>query len=307
MPALFHRATSGLSTIPPPAALAGAGASAESGIPTFRGAGGLWRSFPPEALATPQAFARRPSLVWEFYSWRREVVAACRPNRAHHALAALERRLAADGRGASFTLITQNVDRLHKAAGSSHIIELHGSIWDVCRAGRGGRKASRCWEDRTQPLCPALAGRGAPDGDASPAADIPLGLLPHDAEGHLLRPGVVWFNEQLDPSVLAAAEEATASCDLFITAGTSAVVYPAAGFAQSAAANGATVAEFNLEATPHASFCKFAFQGRAGDLLPAAFGVEAEVEAAMRAQQAAYQQGAVGKGSSALAGSDSQL
>lgn len=103
------RATSGLSTIPPPAALAGAGVSAESGIPTFRGAGGLWRSFPPEALATPQAFVRRPSLVWEFYSWRREVVAACRPNRAHHALAALERRLAADGRGASFTLITQNV------------------------------------------------------------------------------------------------------------------------------------------------------------------------------------------------------
>ena len=86
-----------------------AGVSAESGIPTFRGAGGLWRSFPPEALATPQAFVRRPSLVWEFYSWRREVVAACQPNRAHHAIAALERRMAGDGHGAGFMLITQNV------------------------------------------------------------------------------------------------------------------------------------------------------------------------------------------------------
>ncbi|KAL4451674.1 hypothetical protein ABPG75_007336 [Micractinium tetrahymenae] len=207
--------------------LTGAGVSAESGVPTFRSAGGLWRDFEPGALATPQAFVRRPSLVWEFYSWRREVVAACLPNRAHHAIAALERRLAAEGRGASFTLITQNVDRLHQAAGSSHIIELHGSIWDVCRTGRRGLKASRCWEDRRQPLCPALAGRGTPDGDASPAAVIPSDQLPHDAEGHLLRPGVVWFNEQLDPAVLDAAEQATAACDLVITAGTSAVVYPA--------------------------------------------------------------------------------
>lgn len=166
-------------------------------------------------------------------------------------------------------------------------LPLPRSIWDVCRAGHRGLKASACWEDRRQPLAPALAGRGAPEGDASPAADIPADQLPHDEEGHLLRPGVVWFNEALDPHTLEAAEAATAACDLFVTAGTSALVYPAAGFAAEAAARGAAVAEFNLERTPHASsgICRFAFEGKAGDLLLAAFGVEAEVEAAMRAQQ----------------------
>ncbi|PSC69521.1 NAD-dependent deacylase sirtuin-mitochondrial-like [Micractinium conductrix] len=272
--------------------LTGAGVSAESGIPTFRGADGLWRNFDPGELATQQAFLRRPSLVWEFYSWRREVAAACRPNCAHHAIAALERRLAA--RHASFTLVTQNVDRLHQEAGSNNVVELHGSIWDVCVAGRGARKAGPCWEDRCQPLAPSLAGRGAPDGDASPAADLPLEQLPRDASGRLLRPGVVWFGEALDPAVLKAAEEATASCDLFITAGTSAVVYPAAGFAEAAAERGAAVAEFNLEPTPATDLCHWQFRGKAGDLLPAAFRVEAEVAGAMQAQlqqQATMQSG----------------
>lgn len=206
---------------------AGAGVSAESGIPTFRGSAGLWRSHDPRQLATPSAFVRSPSLVWEFYHWRRDVAAACRPNRAHYALAALEARLAAEGH--RLTLISQNVDRLHQAAGSRSVIELHGrwvgrcgaagaapaspaqggtraasvcappnplpapglprcSIWDVCVAGRGGQKASPCWEDRTQPLCPALAGRGAPADHAAP--DIPTPQLPHDARSRLLRPGV---------------------------------------------------------------------------------------------------------------------
>ncbi|KAI7836538.1 hypothetical protein COHA_009603 [Chlorella ohadii] len=254
--------------------LTGAGVSAESGIPTFRGAQGLWRSFDPMALATPQAFVRNPGLVWEFYSWRRDVAAACAPNRAHYAIAALERQLRQQGR--RLTLITQNVDRFHQQAGSQGVIELHGSIWDVCVAGRGGRKAGPCWEDRRQPLCAGLAGRGAPDAHNAP--DIPEQDLPQDEQGRLLRPGVVWFNEALDPSVLQAAEAATTSCDLFITAGTSAVVYPAAGFAQMAAAQGAAVAEFNLEATDATGLCQFAFQGVAGELLPKAFGVEADVE-----------------------------
>lgn len=116
---------------------------------------------------------------------------------------------------------------LGPACSSLHHSLPHRSIWDVCVAGRGGRKAGPCWEDRRQPLCPGLAGRGAPDAHNAP--DIPEQDLPHDEQGRLLRPGVVWFNEALDPHVLQAAEVATASCDLFITAGTSAVVYPAAG------------------------------------------------------------------------------
>lgn len=103
--------------------------SAESGIPTFRGAGGLWRNFPPEALATPQAFVRRPSLVWEFYSWRREVVAACQPRRAHHAIAALERRMAGDGHGAGFTLVTQNVGGREEAGRR----QLQCQVLSACR------------------------------------------------------------------------------------------------------------------------------------------------------------------------------
>lgn len=244
------------------------------------------------------------------------MAAGCQPNPAHYAIAALQRRLESEGR--RFTLITQNVDRLAQAAGSTDVLELHGrqgwgatdalrctmwhgrdrsrsweealrlrahlacSIWDVCRAGKRGRKASRCWEDRRQPLVPSLAGRGAPDGDPSAAADLPLDQLPHDDEGRLLRPGVVWFNEQLDAAVLAAAEAATAACDLFITAGTSAVVYPAAGFAHRAKRLGAAVAEFNLDTTGATGICDFAFQGRAGELLPAAFGVEEEVQEALR-------------------------
>lgn len=255
--------------------LAGAGISAESGIPTFRGAGGLWRKYDSARLATARAFVQRPSLVWEFYHWRRCVAARCRPNPAHYAMAALEQRLAALGR--RLTLVTQNVDRLHQQAGSKAVLELHGSIWDVCRADRGGLKDGSCWEDRRQPLAPALAGRGAPDPDLDAEPDIPTSALPQDGEGRLLRPGVVWFGETLDPAALASAEEAVAGCDLFVTAGTSAVVYPAAGFAEQVAARGVPVAEFNLETSGSSSLCTFAFRGRAAELLPAALGVEAEV------------------------------
>lgn len=148
-------------------------------------------------------------------------------------------------------------------------------------AGRGGRKASPCWEDRRQLLCPALAGRSAPDAHAAP--DIPTADLPHDDKGHLLRPGVVWFEEQLDPAVLDTAEAAAAACDLFISCGTSAVVYPAAGFAQLAAERGrALVAEFNLEPTPATGLCDFSVQGKAGDTLPVWLGVEEAVARLMQ-------------------------
>eukprot|EP00887_Chlorella_sp_A99_P001843 scaffold19.g1843.t1 len=218
-------------------AITGAGVSAESGIATFRGAGGLWRTYQAASLATPQAFVRTPSLVWE------------------------------------------NVDRFHQQAGSRSVVELHGSIWDVCPAGRRGAKVGPCREDRAQPLCAALAGRGAPDPAAAELPPIPTDLLPHDAQGRLLRPGVVWFGEALDPAVLDAAEAAVEACDLFITAGTSAVVYPAASFAEAAAGRGVPVAEFNLEPSGSSGLCSFSFQGRAGELLPAALGVEAEAAA----------------------------
>lgn len=234
-------------------------------------------------LATPTAFVRDPSTVWEFYHWRREVVSRCQPNPAHVALAAFERRAAAAGQ--AFTLVTQNIDRLHQAAGSSRVVEMHGSLWDVCVATPAGFRdpAKQPWEDRRQPLVPALAGTGAPDGSA---ADIPVDELPHDEQGRLLRPGVVWFNENLDEATVDAIEEELAACDLLLIIGTSSVVFPAAGYAPEVARRGAPVVEINLEPTDNSSICSLTFQGRAGELLPELLGVsdEPDVAAAVAAQ-----------------------
>ncbi|DBA84941.1 TPA: NAD-dependent protein deacylase sirtuin-5, mitochondrial [Trebouxia sp. C0005] len=240
--------------------------------------------------ATPEAFVRDPSLVWEFYHWRREVVSRSKPNKAHFALAALEKRCKDEGK--KLTLITQNIDRLHQAAGSKSIIELHGSLWDVCRADMQGYWSDdqKPWEDRTQPLVPALQGQGAPDVEKH--ANIPLKKLPHDSQGQLLRPGVSQqdyayqlgynpavnsasenftpyrFGEGLDPDVLAEAAEALQTCDLFMTIGTSSVVYPAAGFAAQIAARGVPLAEVNLDTSGATDICKYVFQGKAGEILP---------------------------------------
>jgi NAD-dependent deacetylase len=215
--------------------LTGAGISAESGIPTFRGAGGLWRNFRPEDLATPEAFARDPLLVWEWYNWRREIIARAEPNPAHRALAKLE------AVKPHFTLITQNVDGLHDAAGSRRILKLHGDIWrlrcTVCGAD---------WIDRSVPL---------------------RALPPLCACGGLARPAVVWFGEMLPREILREAERA-AEADVFLLIGTSAVVYPAAGLVPSAKAAGATVMEINLEPTFFSGIVDFAFRGQAGELLP---------------------------------------
>ncbi|GBF92617.1 hypothetical protein Rsub_05231 [Raphidocelis subcapitata] len=272
------------------AVLTGAGVSAESGVPTFRGSSGLWRKYDPEMLATPQAFARDPSLVWEFYHYRRAVAAAARPNAAHFALAAFQRRAATEG--VSVELITQNVDGLHQAAGSPGVVELHGSVWNVCRASPTGHKAGPCWEDRTQPLVPALEGCGDPNG---PGVDIPEEDLPHDAEGRLLRPGVTWFNENLDEAVAERVEKVLDACDLFLIAGTSAVVYPAAGYAPHVAARGKPVVEVNLEPTGNSRVCALTFKGRAGLLLPRLLGVQDDgaVRAAMAATAAQEQPGAL--------------
>ncbi len=217
--------------------MTGAGISAASGVPTFRGAGGLWRSFRAEDLATPEAFARDPRLVWEWYDWRRARIAGGQPNAAHGALAAWSAH-------PGFTLITQNVDGLHERAGTRGVIRFHGSIWEL-------RCASRCgappWEDRT----PALT-------DLPPRCVRCRGLA---------RPGVVWFGESIDPQVLERCTAATA-CDVFLSVGTSSIVYPAAGLVHAARANGAFTVEINPAATEAASALDLAIAMPAEEALP---------------------------------------
>ena len=202
--------------------MTGAGVSAASGVPTFRGSTGLWRNFRAEDLATPEAFARDPRTVWEWYDWRRQGIARCLPNRAHEILASWSRRFP------GFTLITQNVDGLHERAGTDPVLRMHGSIWDVS-CWNGCDAAPPRWRDETVPfteLPPACAHCGGP-----------------------LRPGVVWFGEPLDPEVVGACLDAT-RCDVFFTIGTSAVVYPAAGLVDHARRHGAITVEVNPESTP---------------------------------------------------------
>jgi NAD-dependent deacetylase len=212
--------------------LTGAGVSAASGVPTFRGPGGLWRNFRPEELATPQAFARDPRLVWEWYDWRRSLIAACRPNRAHEVLAGWSRRFA------HFALITQNVDGLHEAAGThgTHgVVRMHGSIWDV-RCARPCTAGATPWRDDSGRSRPAKI----------PGSPVAVPECPHC--GGLVRPAVVWFGEMLDPVIVSRAAAATA-CDVFFAVGTSAVVYPAAGLLHEAKQHGAFTVEINPDVT----------------------------------------------------------
>jgi len=218
------------------AVLTGAGISAESGIPTFRGPGGLWRQNRPEDLATPQAFARNPRLVWEWYDWRRGFIARAEPNAGHRALVRLEQRKE------SFTLITQNVDGLHDLAGSRKVLKVHGDIWQV-RCISCGRQT----EDRRVPL---------PD------------LPPRCACGGMLRPAVVWFGESLPPREWREAEEAARTADVFLVVGTSALVWPAAGLIETARGGGAKIIEVNPEATPFSSGAHASLRGAAGAILP---------------------------------------
>ena len=216
--------------------LTGAGISAESGLPTFRGPGGLWRNFRPEQLATPEAFHRDPQLVWEWYDWRRSVHAKCEPNAGHRALAQLEARTA------NFILITQNVDSLHERAGSRRIIHLHGSLWRV-----------RCM------VC----------GGEEENAQVPLDPLPpRCACGGMMRPDVVWFGEALPQAAIEKAMQAAYSADVFLVVGTSSVVYPAAALPQVAKQHGARVIEVNLEATELSLLADLSLRGKCGEILP---------------------------------------
>ena len=209
--------------------LTGAGISAESGIPTFRGAGGLWRNFRAEELATPEAFARDPKLVWEWYESRRGIIAQAQPNAGHYAVA-------------KFTIVTQNVDRLHQRAGANRVLELHGSIWTV--------RCTRCGFET--------------DDDRVPLPEIP----PQCRCGGMLRPGVVWFGEGLPSAVWDNALQAVEACDVLLVAGTSAVVYPAASLAPLAKLAGATVIEINPDETALSHAVDFSVRGQSGEVLP---------------------------------------
>jgi NAD-dependent deacetylase len=218
------------------AVLTGAGISAESGVPTFRGADGLWGNYNAMDLATPEAFARDPELVWRFYNWRRDLISRITFNPAHKALAELEKRIP------RFTLITQNVDGLHVKAGSRNIIEIHGNLWKV-----------RCVE------CSVILLDESRN----------MGHLPRCNQcGGLLRPHVVWFGESLDPEILNQAFQASGSCQVMIAIGTSAVVQPAASLAMEAKRAGALVAEINLERTPNSGFMDIVLLGKAGEIVP---------------------------------------
>lgn len=247
-------------------ALTGAGISAESGIPTFRGAGGLWRKYNSQDLATPGAFLANPSLVWEFYSYRRDLVLSKKPNPAHHALAKAEAQLESEGR--RLVVITQNIDELHRDAGTKNLLELHGTLFRTrCT------KCGHISENRDSPICPALAGKGAPDVGVLDAR-IPEEELPRCTKcAGLLRPHVVWFGESLDPDVLMSAQHELDKCDLCLVIGTSSVVYPAAMFAPGVADRGVPVAEFNIESTPGTENFGFHFEGFCGSTLPKALGV----------------------------------
>jgi len=229
--------------------LTGAGVSAESGVPTFRGSGGLWRTYQATDLATPSAFDADPSLVWQFYHYRRELVQTKKPNAAHIAIAQCEHRWAAEGR--RVVVITQNVDELHLRAGSNNVLQLHGSLFQTrCTA------CHHVQANYDSPICGALKGLGAPEPTTHeptiPVSDLPKCRQPNclDKDGGLLRPHIVWFGESLDESVLRRAYAELEECDLCVVVGTSAVVYPAAMFAPLVMERGVSVAEFNLEQTP---------------------------------------------------------
>ena len=219
--------------------LTGAGVSAASGVPTFRGPDGLWKNFRPESLATSDAFRRDPRLVWEWYDWRRQILSTKKPNRAHEVLATWSRRYS------NFTLITQNVDGLHERAGTQNVIRFHGSIWEV-RCWNSCKSSPSRWWDETVPF-----------------REIPP-ACPHC--GGMVRPGVVWFGEGIDPDVMRRSMEAL-DCDVFFTVGTSSLVYPAASLVHEAKARGAYTVEMNVESTPASRSLDLALQGTAEELL----------------------------------------
>ncbi len=220
------------------AVLTGAGVSKSSGIPTYReGADSLWNNYHPQDLATPQAFIRNPKLVWEFYDWRRQNMARARPNPAHYTLAEMEAALP------DFTLVTQNIDGLHREAGSKNILHLHGDIWLVrCTACDFRGEDRRVPLPERPPRCPRC--------------------------GALLRPDIVWFGETLDAATLYQAEQAFKSADIALVVGASAVVYPAAYLPLYTQEHGGQIIEFNITRTPLSPYAAEIILGPSEKTLP---------------------------------------
>ncbi|MFC2158061.1 NAD-dependent deacetylase [Acidobacteriota bacterium] len=220
------------------AVLTGAGISAESGIPTFRGEEGLWRQYRAEQLATPGAFASNPKLVWEWYNWRRGIIGSKKPNLGHSVLAKWGEIFS------DFHIITQNIDGFHRKAESRDILELHGNIWKVRCTG---------------------------EGTVSDNHDVPLKEIPPTCPscGAMQRPHVVWFGESLDMGIINQAMRLSSDCDIMFIIGTSAVVQPAASLPLTAREAGAKLVEINPDPTPLSAVADFSYRGKAGKILPA--------------------------------------
>lgn len=215
-----------------PVVLTGAGVSAESGIPTFRGEGGLWKNFRAEELATPRAFRNNPELVWEWYNWRRGIILSKKPNPAHHAIVSLQKQ-----QQEPFAVITQNVDSLHTDAATERLVEMHGNIFRS-RCTRCGKKVFEKKTTTNHPLCGC---------------------------GELMRPDIVWFGESLEAGNVQSIYKELDLCDLLIVVGTSGLVYPAAGFAETVYSKGGQIIEVNPQPViPYA----LALAEKAGEVLP---------------------------------------
>ena len=227
--------------------LTGAGISAESGVETFRGSNGLWSKLKPEELANFDAFMRNPEMVWEWYNYRKKIIHDVTPNPAHIALAHMQ-KLVSD-----FTLVTQNIDNLHTRAGSKNVLELHGNIERSYCIGCGKFVTNvEVSSENKVPHCPSCNG--------------------------IIRPDIVWFGEMLPEGVFEAATEAANRCELFLTIGTSAVVYPAANLPLTARKNGAYVVEINMERTEISHSVHETLLGKAGEILPQLVKVQNEIK-----------------------------
>lgn len=219
-------------------ALTGAGISKESNVPTFRGEDGLWRNYDPMQLATPSAFMRNPKLVWEWYAWRQGLITECSPNPAHLTLASLEEK------GYLKSLITQNVDGLHRRAGSINVLEVHGDLWATkCISCSFHGRLFKPVEQA--PLCPEC--------------------------GQLLRPNVVWFGESLDPTIMSKVYDELSRADTILVVGTSALIQPAASFPLIVKQSGGKIVEINVERTPLTGLADVHIEGKAGEILPEIF------------------------------------
>ncbi len=234
-------------------AFTGAGISAESGVPTFRGPEGIWSKFKPEELASMDAFMRNPALVWEWYAHRRTIIGTVKPNPGHAALARME------GLFPRFTLITQNIDNLHRRAGSTIVHELHGNI-----------ERSYCMN----------CGKPAPDLPLPARGEIPV----CPGCGGLIRPDVVWFGEMLPEDEWEASVSAAEDADVFFSIGTSAVVYPAASLPLMAKRRGAFLVEVNTEPTPLTQNADEFLCGPSGEILPGLCDAVTELHKAHRSQ-----------------------